>query len=185
MVCHFPNVYLPTGSLTRVDIIHGDVKPQNVLVFKDSVGKTTVRVTDFGYSTLASGEEGRVFVPKSRPWNAPEHHYGELTTAEAKKMDVYSFGMLCLWCLSKSARFPEKCLDYTFDASIGSRTSLEQIKDANKVEHIANQHIASIPDLNTEDRVRLEEVFRLTVPLNPNERTTNVGKLVSLLSQER
>ena len=54
MVCHFPNVYLPTGSLTRVDIIHGDIKPQNVLVFKDSVGKTTVRVTDFGYSTLAS-----------------------------------------------------------------------------------------------------------------------------------
>jgi len=185
MVCHFPNLYLPFGSLTRVDIIHGDIKPQNVLVFKDSVGKTTVKVTDFGYSTLTSGEAGRVFLPKSRPWNAPEHHYGELTTAEAKKMDVYSFGILCLWCLFKSARFPQKCPDYTFDASIGPRTSLEQIKDDNKVEHIANQLIASIPDLNTEHKVRLEELFKLTVPLNPNERTSEVGKLVSLLSQKR
>ena len=37
-------------------VIHGDIKPQNVLVFMDSTGKTTFRVTDFGYSTLAAGD---------------------------------------------------------------------------------------------------------------------------------
>jgi serine/threonine protein kinase len=69
--------------------IYADIKPQNVLVFKNSTGKTTVKVTDFGYSTLvadkthltgkspaegqapAAGQEERVLLPKSRQWNAP------------------------------------------------------------------------------------------------------------------
>lgn len=38
-------------------------------------------------------------MPTSRPWNAPEHHERELHPKAAKAMDVYSFGMLCLWLL--------------------------------------------------------------------------------------
>jgi serine/threonine protein kinase len=56
------------------DVVHGDVKPQNVLVFEDATGKTIVKMTDIGYSTLAAG---KVLLPKSRPWNAPKHHFGE------------------------------------------------------------------------------------------------------------
>ena len=60
-----------------IGVIHGDIKPQNVLVFKDAITKEiTVKVADFGYSTLTAGESERVLLPKSRPWNAPEHRYG-------------------------------------------------------------------------------------------------------------
>ena len=45
------------------------------------------------------GESGKALLPKSRPWNAPEHHFGELEVQEAKRMDVHSFGMLCFWFL--------------------------------------------------------------------------------------
>jgi serine/threonine protein kinase len=69
-----------------------------VLVFKDVTGKTTIKVADFGYSTLA-GEVEQVLLPKSRPWNAPEHYFGEFEVTDAKKTDVYSFGILCLWVL--------------------------------------------------------------------------------------
>lgn len=75
------------------DVIHGDIKPGNMLVFKDETGKTTIKVTAFGYSTFATCEEGCVFLPKSRLWNGPEHHFGGFNIREAKKTDVYSFGI--------------------------------------------------------------------------------------------
>ena len=77
---------LPFKSNKDIGVVHGDIKPQNVLVFKDAITrKITVKVADFGYSTLTVGESGKVFLPKSRPWNAPEHHFGEFEAQEAKK----------------------------------------------------------------------------------------------------
>jgi len=181
-------------------VIHGDIKPQNVLVFKDTTGKTVVKVTDFGYSTLVAGETlatseplavgqlpapgqaGRVFLPKSRPWNAPEHHYGEFTVAEAQKTDVYSFGLLCIWVLF--GKLLQNTTEYTFDASNGPLTSLEQLKHDDKMEQIANQWMESVP-LNAEQRTRLKEFFSLAVPRNPEKRTFDVEKLVGLLGQEK
>ncbi|KAF8538086.1 hypothetical protein BDD12DRAFT_911052 [Trichophaea hybrida] len=175
-------------ALHAYEVIHGDIKPQNVLVFKDATGKTTVKVSDFGYSTLAAGEEGRVFLPKSRPWNAPEHHFGEFKVCQAKKADVYSFGMLCLWilfgnCLSSIPDGKTELLSFT--ASIGSQTLLERLKGEDKVEQIANQLILSMPDMNTEHQIRLKEFFSLTVQMDPEKRTSNLGKLVRLFNQEQ
>ena len=176
-------------------MIHGDIKPQNVLVYKDATGKTAVKVADFGYSTLATGEAiatgggatGRVFLPKSRPWNAPEHHFGEFTTTGAKNTDVYSFGMLCLWALFGSAQTECKYEGISFDGSNRPRTPLEQLKDGGELEIVANQLIDSIPLLsfNAEQRIRLKEFFKLTVQLSPENRTSDVGNLVGLLNQER
>jgi serine/threonine protein kinase len=172
-------------------VIHGDIKPQNVLVFKDTTGKTTVKVTDFGYSTLVTGEEGSVFLPKSRPWNAPEHHFGEFQPLEAKKADVYSLGMLCLWVLfgNHLSDIPQTTTGGTelisFDAPFGHLTLLEHLKDQDKVEHIAHQLMESIPGINDEYRIRLKKLFSLTLPLNPEQRTSDLGKLVGLLDQER
>lgn len=84
-------------TLKPLDIIHGDIKPQNILVFKDSNGDFVVKVADFGYSTILAGKKG-VLMPKSEPWFAPEWEKGcEYSRIEAQKMDAYSFGMLCLW----------------------------------------------------------------------------------------
>ena len=175
-------------------MIHGDIKPQNVLVYKDTTSKATVKVADFGYSTLATGEAlatgggatGRVFLPKSRPWNAPEHHFGEFTTTGAKKTDVYSFGMVCLWVLFGSAHSESMPEIVSFDGSNGPRTPLEQLKDSDELETIANKFIDSIPlaGFSTEHRIRLKEFFNLTVQLSPENRTSDLGNLVGLLSQE-
>jgi hypothetical protein len=37
-------------------------------------------------------------MPKSEPWNAPEYRK-ECKPADGQKVDVFSFGMLCLWLL--------------------------------------------------------------------------------------
>jgi len=98
-----------------------------VLAFKDSTGKATVEMTDFGSSTIATGQEGRVILSKSRPWNAPEHHFGELKVTDAKKTDIYSFGMSCLWILA-DAPIWQSSTEYMLDASVGPRISLENLK---------------------------------------------------------
>jgi serine/threonine protein kinase len=178
-------------------VIHGDIKPHNVLVFKDATtGKTSIKVADFGYSTLVAGEasamgeeptvaEVKIFLPKSRPWNAPEHHFGEFTATEAKKTDVYSFGMLCLWVLFGSLRIPPISTEYTFDGATGPLTSLEVLKYDDKMEHFVSQFLESMPGLNVECRKCLAEFFSITVPLNPEERTSDLRRLIRLLSQEQ
>ena len=177
-------------------VVHGDIKPQNVLVFKGAITKEiTVKVTDFGYSTLTVGDSGTVFLPKSRPWNAPEHHFGEFNAQEAKMTDVYSFGMLCLWLLfgSRLSDIPQTSADGTaelvsFNApllQIGGPTLLEILKDEDRVEDIAGNLVESMPGLNVEYRIRLKEIFNLTLPLNPGKRTSNLARLICLLNEKK
>jgi serine/threonine protein kinase len=174
-------------SNTSSDVIHGDIKPQNVLVFKDVSGKTTVKVADFGYSTVTAGGEGSVFLPKSRPWNAPEHHFEKFVASEAKKTDVYSFGMLCLWTLFGKMRIPGDNTEYTFGTSTGPHTSLEKLKYDDKIVHIAKQLIESVlpADFDEQRRIHLKEFFSLTIFLEPEKRTSDLKRLINLLSYER
>ena len=80
-------------------VIHGDIKPENVLVFSENDGAYVAKVTDFGYSTLFTTDSDLIKMPKSWPWTAPERHHREILPIQARKMDAYSFGMLCLWLL--------------------------------------------------------------------------------------
>ena len=194
-VCQFMQVsQLLFKSDKDIGVVHGDIKPQNVLVFKDAItGKITVKVADFGYSTLIVGESGKVSLPKSRPWNAPEHHFGEFESQEAKQTDVYSFGMLCLWLLfgTRLSDIPQTAADGTaelisFNAHLlGCRTVLEDLKDEDRVEDIAHQLVESTPGLDIEYKIRLKEIFRLTLPLNPGKRTCDLARVIGLLGQNK
>ena len=158
-----------------------------MLIFKDATGKITVKVADFGYSTLAAGEAKNICLPKSKPWNAPEHHFGEFTTHDAKLTDVYSFGMLCLWVISGGAPIPHNNTECTFDAPAWSCTALEELKYEDKLEQAGNQLIDSIPlaEADPELKNRLKAFFSLTVPFNPAKRTSDLRKLVGLLRREQ
>jgi serine/threonine protein kinase len=71
-----------------------------VLLFEEGTGLYTAKVADFGFSTYFYEEqEDLIQVPKSVPWTAPEHHARYFTSQSARAMDIYSFGMLCLWLL--------------------------------------------------------------------------------------
>ena len=165
-----------------------------MLVFKDSISrKITVKLTDFGYSTLTGGGSGTDILPKSRPWNAPEHHHGEFNAHEAKKTDVYSFGMLCLWVLfeNRLSDLPQTTADgvaglISFDAPfLGGPTFLERLKDEGRLEYIANRLVESMPGLNVEYRIRLKEIFSLALPHNPGKRTCDLARVIGLLSQKK
>ncbi|KAM0420465.1 hypothetical protein ACHAPT_011757 [Fusarium lateritium] len=83
-------------------IVHGDIKPENVLVFANESGRHTARVIDFGYSSRYLGDDEHLSLPISAPWNAPEND-GRLsgwTPSQAVKADFFCFGLLCVWLLS-------------------------------------------------------------------------------------
>ncbi len=82
------------------DIIHGDIKPQNLLVFNHKRRSHIIKVADFGYSTRWASTNDLIQMPRSEPWTALEWHHRGFTPAQAKLFDVYSFGMLVLWLLS-------------------------------------------------------------------------------------
>ena len=181
-----------------IGVIHGDIKPQNVLVFKDAITrKVTVKVADFGYSTLTAGESEKVLLPKSRPWNAPEHHFGEFKVQEAKKTDVYSFGMLCLWILfgNHLSNFQQTTqatdgvtgfISFDIPFSRSRPTPLERLKNDDRLEKFANHLLGSMPglDVNSEYTIRLNEIFSLTLPHNPGKRTSNLERVINLLSRK-
>jgi len=102
--------------------VHGDVKCENVLIFEKEdippntscdIGKCHIslhisllrtilgptlycKLTDFGVLRHPDGQNG-VLLGGSRPWQAPECSRGHFFEVEdAKRTDVYSFGML-LW----------------------------------------------------------------------------------------
>ena len=187
----------PFKSDKEIGVIHGDIKPQNVLVFKDAITREiTVKMADFGYSTLTAGESGKVLLPKSRPWNAPEHHFGEFKVQEAKKTDVFSFGMLCLWILfgNRLSSFQQTTTDgvtgpISFDIPFfrGRPTLLECLKVEDRLEDIANRLLGSMPDLNVDPEytIRLKEIFSLTLPHNPGKRACNLERVISFLSRKK
>ncbi|KAF6515568.1 hypothetical protein HZS61_004309 [Fusarium oxysporum f. sp. conglutinans] len=82
-------------------IVHGDIKPENVLVFRDKSGKYRARLIDFGYSSRYAHDAQQLELPRSRPWNAPENegHMPMWTPAEAVKSDLFCLGMVYFWLL--------------------------------------------------------------------------------------
>ena len=167
-----------------------------MLVFKDAVTRgIAVKVADFGYSILTVDESEMVLLPESWPWNAPEHHFGGFNAEEAKKMDVYSFGLLCLWLLfgDRLPDTPQTTADGTagsisFNESplqFGRPTLLEVLKDEDRVDDIANNLVESMPGLDVEYRIRLREIFSLALPLDPEKRTSDLARVIGLLSQNK
>jgi serine/threonine protein kinase len=83
-----------------IGIIHGDIKPENVLVFKEKSGQYSAKVIDFGYSARYTDHSHQLMLVGSELWNAPEHsNHGPWSLSQAIKADLFSLGMLFLWLL--------------------------------------------------------------------------------------
>jgi serine/threonine protein kinase len=147
-ICGWALTGLADNNLNE-GVIHGDIKPQNVLIFMDQRGTSfTAKLTDFGYSTITANTE-LIFMPKSSPWHAPEHQSSGVTRSEAKAMDAYSLGMLCFWLVIQG-------LDgYPKDLSI------PQLKASDELRTTAYELLASL-DMKDEQRRNLETFFNST-----------------------
>ena len=132
------------------------------------------KVIDFGYSTLFSTDSDSITMPYSELWTAPEQHHRGILPIQARKMDAYSFGMLCLWLLfyNKGAN-----RDRNFE---------KDLEDSQKeLSNHASELIRATADLENREKDNMHKVFRSTLAQDPAERTANFNELLQLLSPHR
>jgi serine/threonine protein kinase len=128
-------------------------------------------VSDFGYSTLAA-DESLIYMPRTKPWNAPEWHHRGFKMSNAIKMDVYSFGMLCLWFLFKETEgYPDQ-------------SDIDEAKLNDTLLALAQQLLMGTAGLNDKQQSNLSSFFNLTLVRDPNSRSKDFKQLLQLLDQD-
>jgi len=164
------------GTANRLeDIVHGDIKPRNILVFKDSTGAYIAKVIDFGYSSRFAHTGERARMPTSIPWTAPEQNNYAMPVSTAKKMDAYSFGMLCLWLLYFSSE------QDSGDYANSQHSFFRALQRQGPALTLATRLIEEETRLEGDASNSLAELFRLTLDHNPLRRISDFSKFLDLL----
>ncbi|KAL6909112.1 kinase-like domain-containing protein [Trichoderma evansii] len=159
----------------REDIIHGDIKPENVLIFAaETDNKVNTRVTDFGYSTLhaKNSAEAQIRLPFSVPWNAPETVADRdrlFSVHDAKLTDIYSFGMLCAWVL--------------FRDSLQSMIEFSSMKDNGRLIQFLQGEVHKVAGLDPIQKKSLSNFFSSAIALDPKHRQLDLQEAMKEFAQ--
>ena len=164
---------LNTMTDSKTGIIHGDIKPANVLVFENDSKQYTARVADFGYSTWFGGTDDAVLMPRTPHWTAPEWHHRPMHSASAIRMDVYSFGLLCLWLL------------FYHGGETVRRNFYKDLESGEETLTLARQLVDETNVTDDDIRSNLHHLFDLSLAIDPAERCSNLGQLMCLLATDR
>ncbi|EPE35585.1 Protein kinase-like (PK-like) [Glarea lozoyensis ATCC 20868] len=172
-------------ALHSLGIVHGDIKLENILIFK-SEERWTGKLIDFGFSCLGTSDNDMVQVACTRPWQAPEHHretYFKLE--EARRMDVYSFGMLlCRMFLSSELTKYFKIFGHLFDAENRYLylEEIESLKQSFSFLDMVLEALNKSSDLDNSVKETLREIFLKTLQHKPELRAPNFDYIVAILS---
>jgi serine/threonine protein kinase len=187
--CHELVCYSRVGATEAlIGIVHGDLKPANVLVFKSRSGNSTVKITDFG-SAEYSGN--KIKLPHTWPWYAPEWHPRTFTLAQAKKADIYTLGMLCLWtmfakCSTETGAFvADAPAVLTPPDESSDRQIVDGLKQRDELPTFVDKLLAQQPPLPEAEQTRLKAFFRCTTRFDPQARQLDLIQLSRLLVPQR
>jgi serine/threonine protein kinase/ankyrin repeat protein len=177
--------------LHACDIVHGDVKCENVLVFENDCqneepdepkSRYICKLTDFGISTHTAEN---IILGGSRPWQAPECTRGAYFKLEgAKCTDIYSFGML-LWRVMLDGD-PFKSLgefegNTAKDRREKRNDAIALLKEEDRlVKHVCDSLTMS-GKFSNQQLDMLHDVIRIILTKDPSSRELDIGRLIRLL----
>jgi len=161
------------------------------LVFRNGPSEYVARVTDFGYSTHCA-DGNPVYMPWSWPWGAPEHHHRGFSFCQAVKMDIYSFGMLCLWLIFEkqlSKTIPPEVVGETRGYAVFSlryiecqgQNHLSDLKSENLLPKLASYLIVTNSDLDDVQKENLQIFFNSSLAKHPERRCSSIRQLLTLI----
>lgn len=156
-------------------MIHNGVFSGRVVSLPKVAGCYVAKVTDFGYSTLFKDENTSVSMPRSGYWTAPEWHEREVLPTQAKKMEAYSFGMLCLWLLCYKSNDSSAGRDFEKDMK---DTSTKRLQHA-----LGLLEIVAGPSFQQKKDIR--RLLSFTLAEDPTDRTSDFVEILRLLSPNR
>ena len=107
--------------LTLAGIIHGDLKPKNILVFSGVTDAYLVKLADWGHSIFYPSPGHSAFypgepvptlfsLPVSKPFSDPQLYDGKRRSlSEAIRCDMYAFGVCCFWLVYYNTPWASQC----------------------------------------------------------------------------
>lgn len=144
---------------------------------------------DFGSSTPPA-PDALVYLPRSAPWTAPERTHRAIPVLSAKRMDVFSFGLLCLWVLIESQHSDDSWLRDMMQSvepySITTTHSKDSdhIQESNLLCQWATGLIENPRMFESDTKENLNSFFRYALALDPEERTLDWSLLIQYLGGE-
>ena len=91
-------------TLHHHGIVHGDVKPENIIMCSHKVKTLVPKLADFGFAIIESAESSEVMMGGTRTWRAPES-FSPIPVPKLKLTDVYSFGLVA-WSIAIDGKGP-------------------------------------------------------------------------------
>ena len=173
--------------------MHGDIKPGNAVVFSNSLGShdVTAKMIDFGYSCFGMEDEDTVQITGTPLWCAPENTVDEVTILAAKRMDVYSFALVCCWILFFDTVTLDSVIEVQMEGlSMGDKPRkmyrfIGQIRDADSPEELISKVISQTQSLRGQKSSLLQELLTQTLSKNPSDRPYDWSQFILVLSEVR
>lgn len=154
------NIAAGVSTLHRCGVIHGDIKPENILIFKVP-RNYQAKIADFSHSILDTGAFRRL-AGGTDAYAAPEWREEDVT-GRLKLADVYSFGLTFA------------CLMAGRDLFSGANCSEQRVEMRRRKHHdtmgdFLRRELLSLNDPNLDDQGTMLQILSLTVQKEPNRR---------------
>ena len=155
-------------ALHACDVVHGDLKLENVLVFRHPERKYVAKLGDFGSVLLDLDQQSPTTTPIHRtvPWDAPESGQ-RMAWPDLKLTDVYSFGFL-VWRTVAYGNSP-------FHGVMGEihLDALDTIQEAKKADLLSIVAESSFSGFMTDQSMisRLTRALECALVLDPRARS--------------
>ncbi|KAF4959069.1 hypothetical protein FGADI_1947 [Fusarium gaditjirri] len=159
-------------GLHEAGIVHGDIKPSNLLVFKHPIRKTVVKISDFGFAMPMQGGQ---LIGSTEVYRAPEAKTADLNSRYLRQQDIYSFG-LTLWTVLSDG--------VAYHSTLPDGDKLENVWKFKK-----SNVIASLATFNVLHRLRREsyplmtlaKVILTCLQFSPEKRFSSMSKIIDHL----
>ena len=153
--------------LHSCNIIHGDVKSENVLICGHSERQYVAKLSDFGLSIINPSETEEHYLPgHTWLWSAPEA-LQQLSVQGLKQTDVFSFG-LTAWRVWSGRHDPFVLVPRNAVAAGNQMQFVHHLKQSPMLCHMAIQTLSGHPNLDV-----INPVFSATLAANPTQRDLN------------
>jgi serine/threonine protein kinase len=160
-----------------------------VLVVKDQYlpDVIQIKIADFASACFGGSEDEPVKVSRTEPWDAPEWHPRSFLLKDAKKMDIYSFGLLCLWLFFRHDNMNELGPGITVGMAFsgqdpGLTAKLQTLKrDGDAMLDCAFRLTNQSHDIEEDARDSLLKALPLALQSDPNKRQLTIEAFVRLL----
>ena len=173
-------------TFPSADIVHGDLKPENVLVFGEN-GHPVAKLIDFDCLCFGLTDSDLVSITGTPGWLALEfvRRNPHCTLGEARKADIYSYGKLCAWILYMHVldikdftrnQGRVSGLDYEYFDFVGVLDQLE-------VSQSSPNSTQGVRSLGTKVLSLLERFFASTFIGDPARRFDEVFQAVAMLER--